>query len=388
MKYSANRKRSLTAISLFSGAMGLDIGFEQSDFQVRVTCEMRKEACDTIRHNRPDIPLLEGDIAEYSTKEILGAAGLQVGEATVVIGGPPCQSFSTAGTRKSFNEKRGIALLEFVRVLKESRPRFFVFENVKGLTNASLKHISFYERIKMKEHEIPNESKLGTAFKYVLGKLSESGYSLSYQILNSADYGSPQKRLRLIIIGSRDGEDIGFPDHSHDSPHSINVITGKLKPWRVLGDVLIDLKEDEQEYVQFPSWGKYIKYIKPGRDWRDLPANVQREAMKGSFFSQGGRTGYFRRLSLELPCPTLVTSPIFKGTCLAHPIFDRPLSIEEYSRIQGFPHDWKFVGSTVKKYRMIGEAVPIELSYAIGSHIRDKVNGLINIEYRIRRGRS
>ena len=110
--------------------------------------------------------------------------------------------------------------------------------------------------------------------------------------------------------------------------------------------------------------------------------------MKGSFFSQGGRTGYFRRLSLELPCPTLVTSPIFKGTCLAHPIFDRPLSIQEYTRIQGFPYDWKFAGSTVKKYRMIGEAVPIELSYAIGSHIRDKVNGLINIEYSIRRGRS
>jgi len=387
MKHVTNKK-TLTAISLFSGAMGLDIGFEQSGFQVKVTCEMRKEACDTIRLNRPNIPLLEGDIAEYTTKEILEAAGLQVGEASVVIGGPPCQTFSTAGTRKSFNEKRGIALLEFVRVLKESRPRFFVFENVKGLTNASLKHISFYERIKMKEHEIPNESRLGTAFKYVLDKLSETGYSLSYKILNSADYGSPQKRLRLIIIGSRDGQDIGFPDQSHDSPNSIGVTTGKRKPWRVLGDVLNDLREDEQEYVKFPSWGKYIKYIKPGGDWRDLPADVQREAMKGSFFSQGGRTGYFRRLSLELPCPTLVTSPIFKGTCLAHPIFDRPLSIHEYARIQGFPYDWKFAGSTVKKYRMIGEAVPIELSYAIGSHIRDKVTGLINIEYSIRRGRS
>ena len=388
MKYPSNRKPSLTAISLFSGAMGLDIGFEQSGFQVKVTCEIRKEACDTIRLNRPHIPLLEGDITEYTTKEILEAAGLQVGEATVVIGGPPCQSFSTAGTRKSFNEKRGIALLEFVRIVKESRPRFFVFENVKGLTNASLKHISFYERIKMKEHEIPTESKLGTAFRYVLDKLSETGYSLSYKILNSADYGSPQKRLRLVLIGSRDGEDIGFPDQSYDSPNSIGVITGKRKPWRVLSDVLNDLREDEQEYVQFPVWGKYLKNIKPGGDWRDLPADVQREAMKGSFFSQGGRTGYFRRLSLELPCPTLVTSPIFKGTCLAHPIFDRPLSIQEYARIQGFPLDWKFVGSTVKKYRMIGEAVPIELSYAIGSHIRDKVNGLINIEYRIRRERS
>ena len=116
MKYLSNRKLPLTVISLFSGAMGLDIGFEQAGFQVRVTCEIRKEACDTIRINRPDMQLLEGDITEYSTKEILEAAGLQVGEASVVIGGPPCQSFSTAGTRKSFSEKRGIALLEFIRV--------------------------------------------------------------------------------------------------------------------------------------------------------------------------------------------------------------------------------------------------------------------------------
>jgi DNA (cytosine-5)-methyltransferase 1 len=388
MKYLTNKKPPLTAISLFSGAMGLDTGFEQSGFQIKVTCEMRKEACDTIRLNRPDVPLLEGDIAEYTTGTILETAGLQIGEPTVVIGGPPCQSFSTAGTRKSFNEKRGIALLEFVRVVKESRPRFFVFENVKGLTNASLKHISFYERIKMKENEIPDESKLGTAFKYVLGKLAETGYSISYKILNSADYGSPQKRLRLIIIGARDGEDVGFPDQTHDSPNSIQVITGKRRPWRAVGDVLKDLREDEQEYVKFPSWGKYIRYIKPGGDWRDLPPEIQREAMKGSFFSQGGRTGYFRRLSLDLPCPTLVTSPVFKGTCLAHPIFDRPLSIQEYARIQGFPDYWKFVGSTMKKYRMIGEAVPVELSYALGCHIRDKVNSLINIEYSIRRGRS
>ena len=388
MKYSSNRKPTLTAISLFSGAMGLDLGFELSGFQIRIASEMRKEACDTIRLNRPDVPLLTGDIAQHSTTEILKVAKLQVGEPTVVIGGPPCQSFSTAGTRKSFNEKRGIALLEFVRVLKESRPRFFVFENVKGLTNASLKHISFYQRIKMKDHEIPDESKLGTAFKYVLDKLSETGYSLSYRILNSADYGSPQKRLRLIIIGSRDEEEIGFPDPTHDLPNSISVTSGKRKPWRVLRDVLNSLKEDEQEYVKFPSWGKYVKYIKPGGDWRDLPLDVQREAMKGSFFSQGGRTGYFRRLSLDLTCPTLVTSPVFKGTCLAHPIFNRPLSVQEYAAIQGFSRDWKFVGSTMKKYRMIGEAVPIELGYAIASHMRIKVNGLINLEYSIRRERS
>ncbi len=387
MRGGINKAAEPAVISLFSGAMGLDLGFETAGFNIRVACEIRKEVCETIKSNRPTIPLLEGDIASYSTKEILGTAGLSPGEATLVLGGPPCQPFSTAGKRQSFNERRGTALLEYIRIVKESKPRLFVFENVKGLTNSSLQHMSFYDRIKMKQDEVPKEHQLGTAFKFVLEELDKTGYSLSYKILNAADYGSSQKRLRLIIVGSRDCEEIGYPIQTHDSPNSINVVTKKMKPWRNLGDVLDDSKEDDQEYVKFPSWGKYMKYIKQGGNWRDLPIDLQKEAMQGSFYSQGGRTGYFRRLSLSSQCPTLVTSPVFKGTCLAHPTQDRPLSIQEYSRIQGFPEGWRFFGNIYKKYRMIGEAVPVELSCAIALHIRNRLNGMVRVEH-IRGGRS
>jgi DNA (cytosine-5)-methyltransferase 1 len=353
--------------------MGLDIGFENAGFRVKVAADIDKDACRTIRANRPNIPVLEGDLTCFTTAEILRVAGLKIGEATVVLGGPPCQPFSTAGTRKGLTEKRGTVLLEYIRVIEQAKPQYFVFENVKGLTNAALKHMPFYERMKKKEHEIEEESRLGTAFKFVLQELKETGYTLSYKILNAADYGAPQKRERLFIIGSRDGEALSLPEPTHDKPESLTVLTGQRKPWVTLRTALKGLKEKHQKYVDFPpSWGKYMKLIRPGGYWRDLPPNVQKEAMKGAYFSQGGRTGYFRRLSWDLPSPTLVTSPIFKGTCLAHPHYDRPLSVQEYARIQGFPDDWKFVGTLDDCYRMIGEAVPVQLADAVAQAIKEQ----------------
>ncbi|AIC14305.1 DNA cytosine methyltransferase [Nitrososphaera viennensis] len=370
----------LTAISLFSGAMGLDLGFEKAGFDIRVACELREEVCKTISLNRPALQVLPGDIAKHSTTDILKRARLRVGEATAVIGGPACQPFSTAGGRQSFNEKRGEVLFEYIRIVNEAKPQFFIFENVKGLTSAALKHISFYERVKKKEHELHEEYRLGTAYQYMMEKLKGTGYKIHSKILNAADYGAPQKRLRLIIIGSRDGVDVDFPEPTHAAPDSEDVVSGRKQRWVTLREALKGLKENEQEYVKFPSWGRYMKYIKPGGDWRDLPARIQRRAMKESYFSQGGRTGYFRRLSWDKPSPTLVTLPIFKSTCLAHPKSNRPLSVQEYSRLQGFPDEWKFYGTVKQRYRMIGEAVPVPLAYAVALAVRNKSTELLGIE--------
>jgi len=370
---------ALPVISLFSGAMGLDLGFERAGFEIRFAADIRPEVCRTISTNRPELPVLLGDITDFNTEEILMSAGLKAGEPTAVIGGPPCQPFSTAGTRMSFNEKRGLVLFEFIRVIKEARPRFFVFENVKGLTNAALNHMPFYDRIKKGIHEIDGDARLGTAFKYVLEKLGETGYNVSFSLLNAADYGVPQKRSRLIIFGSRDGAAVGFPEPTHDSPNSIAVLTGQRKPWITLREALNGLEEQEQEYVNFPSWGKYMKYVRAGGDWRDLPDEIRKEAMKGAYFSQGGRTGFFRRLSWDTPSPTLVTSPVFKGSCLAHPELLRALSVQEYSRIQGFPDSWKFFGTLQQRYRMIGEAVPVQLSYAVAMAVRKHMVKLLQI---------
>ena len=133
--------------------------------------------------------------------------------------------------------------------------------------------------------------------------------------------------------------------------------------------------------MKFPSWGKYLKYIPRGTggNWTDLPDNIKNEAMGGAADSddpkrkgkQGGRTGFYRRLAWNSPAPTLVTSPTQMGTCICHPDEDRPLSVKEYAKLQGFPDDWEFVGTTSQKYRMIGEAVPIQLAFVIAKTIKD-----------------
>jgi DNA (cytosine-5)-methyltransferase 1 len=355
----------LTAISLFTGAMGLDLGFERNGFDIRVAADSNLAVCDTIRSNRPLLPLVPKDIREVSSRLILKKAKLRKGEATVVIGGPPCQPFSTAGRRLSLKDERGALVFEFIRVVKDVRPMFFVFENVPGLRSATLRHISFYERAEKKLHEIPKESRLGEAFRLLLREFRMTKYRLTVELLDAADYGAPQKRRRLFIMGSRDGQLL----RTREQKRGCTTLRQAFK----------GLVELMPEYLPFPPWGKYLQYIPPGGDWRDLPSKMQKEAMRGAFFSQGGRTGFFRRLHWDRPVPTLVSSPIRKATCLAHPDQIRPLSIAEYSAIQGFPKSWKFNGSTKEKYRMIGNAVPLHLSSIVGKTIESAtVNGEIN----------
>lgn len=371
-----------TVISLFTGAMGLDLGFEMEDFDIRVALDNNKDVIATIKKNRPNIPIIGDNIFNVRTPEILEKAKLKVGETTVVTGGPPCQPFSTAGRRKSVEEKKGQLVYQFLRVVRESQPKFFVFENVAGLVSAARKHISFYARIekKKKKEELAPEERLGSAFERFLEEfekirtLNRNYYQINWDIVNSADFGVPQKRRRFILLGSRDGKKIPLPTPTHGSPKSMDVVLGYRKPWVILREVLKDLNDPNPEYLPFPWWGKYMKYIPEGGCWRDLPKELQKEALGGAYDStgkgnKGGRTGFYRRLSWDKPAPTLLTSPIFKGSVLAHPQENRALSVKEYARIQKFPDDWEFVDHTAAKYRLIGEAVPIPLARALAKQI-------------------
>ena len=367
--------KPLTVISLFTGAMGLDLGFEMEGFDIRVTVDNNKDVIETIKKNRPDLPMIGDNIFNVKTAEILDKARLRIGEATLITGGPPCQPFSTAGRRLSVEEEKGQLVFQFLRVIRETQPRFFLFENVAGLVSAARKHISFYTRIKKKEEELAPKERLGSAFERILQEfekirtLDGNHYLINWDVVNSADYGVPQKRKRFILLGSRDGKKITFPKTTHASPKSLDVTSGQKKPWVTLREALKDLDDPNPEYLAFPRWGKYMKYIPEGGYWRDLPKELQKEAMGGAYYSQGGRTGFYRRLSWNKPSPTLVTSPVFKGTVLGHPEENRPLSVREYARIQGFPDDWKFVDHISTKYRLIGEAVPIPLSRALARQI-------------------
>ena len=372
-----------TVISLFTCGMGMDLGFEKAKFQTVYANDITKFACNTIKKNRPEIPCDEGDITEISSKEILRKSNYKKGEIDVVIGGPPCQSFSTAGMRKGLDDKRGMALLEFIRVIRDVQPKIFVFENVPGLKSISKKRVSFYDRMALDKKTLTSDQKYGSLFEEILNEFKKiKNYNFEWKILNSADYGVPQKRKRLILIGSRVADSkIIFEKIEQNAKYADPVKAKELgkKYWRTLRDALDGLKDDKMECTKFPKWSKYLKHIPPGGCWVNLPENLKKEAMghaadtddpkkKGK---QGGRTGFFRRLSWEKPAPTLVTSPSQMATCICHPDESRPLTVREYARIQGFPDNWSFEGSLAQKYRMIGEAVPVELARIIAHTIKN-----------------
>ena len=189
-------------VSLFTCGMGLDIGFVQAGFSTRYANDIAKFACDTIRKNRNNVYCDEGDITDISSEQILQRAKTVKGKIDVVIGGPPCQSFSTAGMRQGFADKRGLVLLQYIRIINDIQPKVFVFENVPGLLSASKKHVSFYDRIS--NNELSDDEKYGSLFASILKKFKDlKGYRFQWRVLNAADYGVPQKRKRLIMIGSR-----------------------------------------------------------------------------------------------------------------------------------------------------------------------------------------
>jgi len=256
-------------ISLFTCGMGMDIGFEKAGFETRYTNDIAKFACNTIRENKSNVPCDEGDITDIPSKKILRKAGLKKGEVDVVIGGPPCQSFSTAGGRKGFEDKRGFALLEFIRVVRETRPKFFVFENVAGLKSMPIEHIPFYDRINKDEKKLSRKQRPGSLFKWILTKFNKiPGYSIDCGILNAADYGVPQKRKRLILIGSRTHDaKLIFKELRKNSKWSNPKKSSKdrKKPWRTLEWAIKRIKDAHKEHTQFPTWGKYLKYVPPRR---------------------------------------------------------------------------------------------------------------------------
>ena len=390
-----------TMISLFTCGMGMDAGFEKAGFQTIYANDITKFACETIRTikkkeiKKKTLHLDEGSIFDIPSKKILDNIGLEKGEPDIIIGGPPCQSFSTAGMRKGLKDDRGKAVLEYIKKVEEIRPKAFVFENVQGIKSMAKNHMPFYDRIQVKDSELKDSQKKGSLFRYLENKFKALeqpkdgiGYTIKHDILNAADFGIPQNRKRFVLIGIR--KDVGnaeqvmnqiFSKAKFADPKKAKKL-GK-KEWKTL-EFLKEQFEgmNPDECVKFSSnTMKFLKYIpkKIGGCWVDLPKKLQTQAMKGAADTddpkrkgkQGGRRGFFRRLSWYKPSPTLVTSPTQTGTCMCHPEHDRPLSVNEYAIIQGFPKNWKFQGSLADRYRMIGEAVPVELAKVIAMVIND-----------------
>lgn len=363
------KNSTMKTLSFFSGCLGLDLGLEQSGAETLLYCENDPNAAETIGLNRPQTPVLE-DILDHDAASVLEVSGAKNGaEIDLIVGGPPCQAFSTAGKRASFTDPRGNVFLHFIKIIADIKPKYFVIENVRGLLSAALEHRPHDQRGEGFPPLSENEQ-TGGALKLVVSILEEAGYEITFNLYNTANYGVPQKRERLIIIGSLRGK-VPFLEPTHSSKSEWG-----LEKWVTFSDVAKDLVGKHHEHVEFSEKRlKFYRLLKAGQYWKDLPEEVKSEAMGASYFVGGGKTGFYRRISWDEPSPTLVTHPAMPATDLCHPEALRPLSVEEYKKIQQFPDEYEISGTTIQKYRQIGNAVPVGFGKVIGQTIRDHMEG-------------
>jgi DNA (cytosine-5)-methyltransferase 1 len=324
-----------TVLELFAGAGGLAIGLEQAGINCVALNEIDKYACQTLRKNRPNWNVLEGDIKTFDFSKYKD-------NVDIVTGGFPCQAFSYAGKQLGLADARGTLFYEFARVVKEVNPPICIGENVRGLLS----------------HEN------GKTLQGMISILDEIGYNVvPVQVLKAINFKVPQKRERLILVGIR--KDI---DLKYEYP----------KPYKKIYNLSDALKKGELFNTDVPksAGSKYPKHKEEVLDlvpqkgyWRDLPLEIQKEFMGGSFYLGGGKTGIARRIGWDEPCLTLTCSPAQKQTERCHPDETRPFTIREYARIQTFPDEWDFQGSISQQYKQIGNAVPVNLGREVGFSI-------------------
>jgi DNA (cytosine-5)-methyltransferase 1 len=339
---------SFKNISLFSGAMGLDLGLEKAGFTTMLAVDVSDTVCDTIRANRPHVKILHSNISLLTAKGILREAGMRRGEPDLMSGGPACQAFTTIGKRRSIQDPRGRLVKDFVRIVDGVRPKFFLMENVSGLLSAS---------------KDGSREKPGSLFAWLLREFEKSGYLCNWSLLNSADYGVPQIRKRVFVVGNRLGVAFRFPKKTHSA-------SGKRK-WKTLRHALRGLKESEKLYTPYSrSLANLFGLIPAGGNWRSLSQHSQKVAMGKAYHAGGGRTAFYRRLSFDRPCPTVLCDPLTRACSFCHPSEIRPLTVAEYARVQQFPDRWRFSGSTSEKYTLIANAVPVSVAKALGLSIR------------------
>ncbi|NMD37443.1 MAG: DNA (cytosine-5-)-methyltransferase [Christensenellaceae bacterium] len=329
-----------TGIELFAGAGGLALGLEKAGIKGVSFVEIDHQACETLRENRPNWNVVEDDIYNINFTQYYNKVDL-------VSGGAPCQAFSYAGKRLGFGDTRGTLFAEFARCIKETSPKMFLFENVRGM----LSHDK------------------GRTFETILHEFKKLGYEVHHKVLNAAYYGVAQKRERLFLIGIRNDltEKTSFYYPLPD------------KEWTTIREALKDVPDSPyQPYSEKKK--KVMELVPQGGCWVNLPEDIAKEYMGKSFYSGGGRRGMARRIAWDEPSLTLTTSPSQKQTERCHPEETRPFTIREYARIQSFPDDWIFKGTIGEQYKQIGNAVPVELARRIGIEIMNSLKKIYKKE--------
>ncbi|MEG1998098.1 MAG: DNA (cytosine-5-)-methyltransferase, partial [Clostridiales bacterium] len=308
---------SLKTIELFAGAGGLALGIEKAGFDTLGLIEVDKAAADTLKCNRPQWHVINDDIANISQLDLEEYFHLKKGDLDLLSGGAPCQSFSYAGKRLGLEDARGTLFYHYALFLEKLQPKMFLFENVRGL----LTH----------DH--------GLTYQMITGIFEDAGYTIQKKVLNAWDYGVAQKRERLITIGIRN-DLAGIIHFDFPAPY-------KYKP--VLRDILLDCPKSVGS-VYSENKRQIFELVPPGGYWRNVPEDIAKKYMKSCWLMEGGRTGILRRLSLDEPSLTVLTSPSQKQTDRCHPLEARPFTVRENARCQSFPDDWQFCGSVGQQY--------------------------------------
>jgi len=339
----------LNAISLYTGIGGLDFGFHAAGFRTAVAVELDTTCCETLRLNY-DCPILEGDINTFSSRKIMRRGGLKKGEADILVGGPPCQPFSKSsywakGDTSRLDDPRADTLTGFLRVLRDTQPRCFLLENVKGLAyqgkDAGLHYILDGVR------EINSASK--------------TNYQVSWQVLNAADYGVPQFRERVFLVASRDGRPFTFPEPTHG--------VGREEPHHTAWDAIGDLPEgpDDQSLAMKGKWAKLLMSIPEGQNY------LWHTSRGGGQPIFGWRTRYWNfmlKLAKSRPAWTLQASP-GPATGPFH-WKNRLLSPQELFRLQTFPDGLVYQAPHRHIQRMAGNAVPSLLAEILATEMREQ----------------
>ena len=329
-------KTNYKVIELFAGCGGMALGLENAGLTTEILVEINKNCINTLTRNRPNWNIIHDDIVNLDFKKYQN-------KIDIVAGGFPCQSFSYAGLGKGLEDTRGTLFFQFARCIQEIQPKIAIAENVRGL----LSH------------------KKGQTLEIMLKVLDDLGYNTTYRILKAQFLDVPQKRERLIIFAIRKDLDI-IPIFPKENNYIITLKEALKNCPKSIG-------------VKYNKRKKEIMDLVPeGGNWRNLAVEIQKEYMKNSFYSGGGRTGFAKRLSWEEPCLTVTCSPAQTQTERCHPTETRPLTVREYARVQTFPDNWEFTGSLTSKYRQIGNAVPVNMAYHIGQCLITMLNNKID----------
>jgi DNA (cytosine-5)-methyltransferase 1 len=350
-------------ISLFSGAGGLDLGLEEAGWVCRYASDVDKAAVASLQANQGytlrngkrafgDSFIERGDIRELRSQEVLGKAGMKRGDVALLAGGPPCQAWSSAGHQLGFNDPRGELIRDYVRIASEIDARWLLFENVRGLLTAR-----------------GPDGLPGSALRLVRESLLRAGFQTAVGLLNAADYGVAQRRVRLFMIGYRRGDEPGFPSPTHAKESS--GYDPRALPWVTLGEAVSRIDHLQPDEIIRPN-ESLAAQLQPLRPGTGVKSPGKKESTR-----PGGHWGYKQGAfvaDLQQSARTVTASS--QQDWIKDPIHGlRRLCPRECAAVQSFPPDWCFSGAFTSQYKQIGNAVPPLLAEALGGELLRQLDG-------------